>query len=75
MAIIPDVVLDLTPEQKQAIKGLQEKQIESKGLILGSVGVNENSGKISLSYIPYPIGKKIANYAKEALGGDSNVIS
>lgn len=72
MSIRPDVVLDLTDEQKQAIKGLQEKQTESKGLILGSVGVHENSGKISLSYIPYPVGKKIAEFAEEALGGKSN---
>lgn len=72
MSIKPDVVIQLTPEQLELIAPLKAKQKESAGMILGSVGIEQNKqtgDTIALSYIPQRTALAICTIAEHDLGG------
>lgn len=66
----PEVVIQLTDEQRQALAPLLlKRQSNSSGMILGSIGLSNDGKTIGLSYIPHATAKKISELAYEEIGG------
>ena len=74
--IKPDIVLELTRGQIDQIKPLRQKQAEfGNGMILGSVGCDNDGMTIGLSYIPREIAMRIIELATQELGEKTDVNS